>query len=144
MPPSGKIPVSTAALRTASTTLPISTRASRLAEYSRVKCGMSQLRFFRTTSGEITTHRAIQTIVSLDRVAFAGLDRADERSRQHHPTGLERKTQRNLPDLLARLLRVIEPFGGDTDFVVGEGHAGPAKKGCRNMINMLNVSGQTE
>src|SRR3984893_9239551 len=41
MPPSGKIPVSTAALRTTSTTLPISTRDSRLAEYSMVKCGMS-------------------------------------------------------------------------------------------------------
>src|SRR5712664_4306160 len=92
MPPSGKIPVSTAALRTASTTLPISTRASRLAEYSRVKCGMSQLRFFKTTSGEITTHRAIRTIVSLDRVAFAGLDRANERSRQHHLAGLKRKS----------------------------------------------------
>src|SRR6267154_3537670 len=40
MPPSGKIPVSTAALRTVSTTLSISTRASRLAEYSSVKCGI--------------------------------------------------------------------------------------------------------
>src|SRR5882724_10051379 len=40
MPPSGKILVSTAALRTVSTTLSISTRASRLAEYSIVKCGI--------------------------------------------------------------------------------------------------------
>src|SRR6185437_9425754 len=40
VPPIGKIPVSIAALRTTSHTLPMSTRESRLAEYSSVKCGM--------------------------------------------------------------------------------------------------------
>src|SRR6476661_3700385 len=43
MPPSGKIPVSIAALRTTSTTSPMSTLASRLAEYSMVKCGMFRI-----------------------------------------------------------------------------------------------------
>src|SRR5450759_1365154 len=96
MPPSGKIPVSTAALRTTSTTLPISTRAARLAEYSRVKCGMSgSLQTVvrgASISGEVTTDRTIGTIVGLNRVAFAGLDRANERSRQHHLTRLQRKS----------------------------------------------------
>ena len=47
--------------------------------------------------------------------------------------------QRNLPDLLAGFFRVVEPFGGDADFVVGEGHGlNSAKRGCRNMINMLS------
>src|SRR6266568_8091556 len=92
MPPSGKIPVSTAALRTTSTTLSISTRASRLAEYSIVKCGMSGSLLCGGVSGEVAAHRAIRTIVGLDRVAFAGLDRANERSRQHHLAGLKRKS----------------------------------------------------
>src|SRR5258707_11682227 len=92
MPPSGKIPVSTAALRTTSTTLSISTRASRLAEYSIVKCGMSGSLLCGGVSSEVAAHRAIRTIVGLDRVAFAGLDRANERSRQHHLAGLERKS----------------------------------------------------
>src|SRR6266702_57469 len=92
MPPSGKIPVSTAALRTVSTTLSISTRASRLAEYSIVKCGMSGSLLCGGVSGEVAAHRAIRTIVGLDRVAFAGLDRANERSRQHYLAGLKRKS----------------------------------------------------
>ncbi|MGY4486714.1 ribosomal protein L28 [Bradyrhizobium sp. LM3.2] len=41
MPPSGKMPVSTAALRTISQTAPMSRRLSRLAEYSIVKCGIA-------------------------------------------------------------------------------------------------------
>jgi hypothetical protein len=40
MPPSGKMPLFTAALRTTSTTSAMSMRPSRLAEYSIVKCGM--------------------------------------------------------------------------------------------------------
>src|SRR6202795_409159 len=49
---------------------------------------------FRTTSGEITTDRSVTSIVGLNRVAFAGLDRADERSCQHHLAGLERQPER--------------------------------------------------
>src|SRR5450432_2430177 len=98
MPPSGKIPVSTAALRTTSTTACISTRESRFAEYSSVKCGMSGLlpRFFnaRLFSGEVATHRTIGSIVRLNRVAFARLDRANERSRQHHLARFQRQTMR--------------------------------------------------
>src|ERR1700676_4853138 len=92
MPPSGKIPVSTAALRTSSTISAMSTRASRLAEYSMVKCGMSGLpNFSSRASSEVTAHRSISTIVGLNRVAFAGLDRANERSRQHHLPRFERQ-----------------------------------------------------
>src|SRR3977135_980449 len=86
MPPSGKIPLSTAALRTTSTTLSISTRASRLAEYSIVKCGMSGSLLCGGVSSEVAAHRAIRTIVGLDRVAFAGLDRANEGTGQHNLT----------------------------------------------------------
>src|SRR5882757_9151480 len=96
MPPSGKIPVSTAALRTTSTTSAISTRSSRLAEYSIVKCGMFCLlqRFRQIASSEVAAHRTIGTVVGLDRVALAGLDRANERSRQHHLTRLQRQPMR--------------------------------------------------
>src|SRR5689334_1820013 len=45
-------------------------------------------------SGEVTTHRSIRSIVGLNRVAFAGLDRTDERASQHHLTGLDRQPQR--------------------------------------------------
>src|SRR5262245_12084762 len=99
IPPTGKIPVSTAALRTSSTTAAMSTRSSRLAEYSMVKCGMRFTPdFFLSRSlSEVTAHRAIGSIVGLDRVALAGLDRADERSRQHHLAGFECKSiRRNL------------------------------------------------
>ena len=39
--------------------------------------------------------------------------------------------QRNLPDLRAGLLRLVQPFGGDADIVFGEGHVRPriGKKG---------------
>src|SRR5713226_3652897 len=96
MPPSGKIPVSTATLRTTSTTLPMATRASRLAEYSSVKCGMSGslLRFLRGRSSEVAADRPIRSIIGLNRVAFAGFDRANERSGQHHLTRFERKSVR--------------------------------------------------
>src|SRR6478609_1930719 len=40
-------------------------------------------------SSEVTAHRAVGAIIGLDRVAFAGFDRADERSRQHHLTGFQ-------------------------------------------------------
>src|SRR5271166_2411655 len=97
MPPSGKMPVSTAALRTISTTFPMSIRESRLAEYSMVKCGMagSLLRFLKDKSSEVTAHRTIGTIVGLNCVALAGLDRADEGAGQHHLAGFERKPERS-------------------------------------------------
>src|SRR5882672_12952144 len=95
MPPSGKMPVSTAALRTSSATASMSTRASRLAEYSMVKCGMFCTPAFPVAaSSEVTAHRAVGSIVGLDRVAFAGLDRANERSGQHHLAGLQREPVR--------------------------------------------------
>src|SRR5215475_12901181 len=94
MPPTGKMPVSTAALRTNSTTSAMSTRLSRLAEYSMVKCGMAvHSRFFLSPAlREVTAHRTVRSIVGLDRVALAGLDRTDERSRQHHLARFERKS----------------------------------------------------
>src|SRR5580693_6690585 len=90
MPPSGKMPVSTAALRTTSTTFSMSTRPSRLAEYSIVKCGMAGSLHVRD-SDEIATDRAVGAIVGLDCVAPAGLDRTDERSRQHDLACFQRK-----------------------------------------------------
>src|ERR1700722_19378517 len=90
MPPSGKTPVSTAALRTTSTTLSMSTRPSRLAEYSIVKCGMAGSLHVRD-SDEIATDRAVGAIVGLDCVALAGLDRTDERPRQHDLAGFQRQ-----------------------------------------------------
>src|SRR5882757_6450472 len=93
MPPSGKIPVSTAALRTSSTTMAMSTLASRLAEYSIVKCGISCTPAIPVeASTEVAAHRAVGTIISLDRVAFAGFDRANEGTRQHHLSGFERQS----------------------------------------------------
>src|SRR6476660_9887962 len=92
IPPSGKMPVSTAALRTSSTTAFMSMRPSRLPEYSIVKCGMSDCSNSLKASGEVAAHRAVGTIVGLDRVALAGLDRADERSRQHHLSGFQRQS----------------------------------------------------
>src|SRR5665213_3102127 len=50
---------------------------------------------FRTTSGEVTADRSVWSIIGLNRVALAGLDRADERSRQHHLAGLERQPERS-------------------------------------------------
>src|ERR1035438_2509489 len=90
MPGSGKMPVSTAALRTSSTTFPMSMRASRLAEYSMVKCGMAGS-LLRDRSSEVTAHRTIRTIVGLNCVALASLDRADEGACQHHLARFERK-----------------------------------------------------
>src|SRR5262249_14227301 len=91
MPPTGKMPVSTAALRTTSTTSAMSTRSSRLAVFSWGKGGRAfPPRFLlRRVLREVTAPRAVRSIVGLDRVALAGLDRADERSRQHHLTGFE-------------------------------------------------------
>src|SRR6266702_8503469 len=95
MPPSGKMPVSTAALRTSSTTFPISTWPSMLAEYSIVKCGMCRTPAIPVdASSEVATHRTVRSIVGLDRVAFAGLDRSDEGTRQHHLSRLERQSIR--------------------------------------------------
>src|ERR1700759_4724984 len=91
MPPSGKMPVSTAALRTTSTSLLMSTRLSRLAEYSMVKCGMGCL---RVVSGEKEDHRALSAITGLDCVALAGLDRTDEGTGQHDLARLERQPVR--------------------------------------------------
>ena len=54
--------------------------------------------------------------------------------------------QRQLPDLLLGLFRLMEPLGGKTDIVFGQSHAGIGqangmrKGGCGNMINMLNDS----
>src|SRR5450432_2173070 len=93
MPPSGKIPVSTAALRTTSTTFAMSRRASRLAEYSMVKCGMwITPTILKGVSSEVTADRAIRSKVGLDRVALAGLDRANERSRQYDLACLKRES----------------------------------------------------
>src|SRR5438067_3506 len=47
----------------------------------------------QSASGEVTANRAIRSIVGLDRIAFAGLDRANERSRQHHLAGLKREPE---------------------------------------------------
>src|SRR5262245_8392440 len=93
MPPIGKMPVSTAALRTSSTTAPMSTLLSRLAEYSMVKCGIAvHSRFFLSRAlREVTAHRTVGSVVGLDGVALAGLDRTDERSRQHHLARFEGK-----------------------------------------------------
>src|SRR5438477_10423639 len=95
MPPSGKMPVSTAALRTISTASPMSTKASRLAEYSIVKCGMfcPPAVPAEASSREVAAHRAVGTVVGLNCVALAGLDRADERSRQHDLTWFEGKPE---------------------------------------------------
>src|SRR6185312_6378040 len=96
MPPSGKMPVSIAATRTTSTTSPMSTSTSMLAEYSIVKCGIARslLRFGLKTSSEVAAHGTIRSIIGLDRVALAGLDRADERPRQHHLPGFQRQPVR--------------------------------------------------
>src|SRR6476646_6364313 len=91
MPPSGKMPVSTAALRTTSHTAPMSRRRSRLAEYSMVKCGMAVSLPVFLLSGEVAAHRAVGAIIGLNCVALAGLDRADEGARKHDLSGLERK-----------------------------------------------------
>src|SRR5579883_2245433 len=91
MPPSGKMPVSTAALRTTSTTLPMSRCASRLAEYSIVKCGMAKS-LHVARSSEMAAHGSVGAIVGLDCVALAGLDRADEGARQHDLARLQRKS----------------------------------------------------
>src|ERR1043165_2814598 len=92
MPPTGKMPVSTAALRTSSTTAAMSTRLSILAEYSMVKCGMRFTPDFSCRAlSEVTAPRAVGSIVGLDRVALAGFDRADERPRQHHLSCFERE-----------------------------------------------------
>src|SRR5581483_6628023 len=111
MPPSGKMPVSTAALRTTSTSSLMSTRLSRSAEYSMVKCGMGCL---RVVSGEIAADRAVSAIIGLDCVALAGLDRTDEGTRQHDLTRLERKPVRR--DLVGEPgdsgRRMIEHAGG--------------------------------
>src|SRR4029077_2975861 len=93
MPPTGNIPVSTAALRTISQTSLMSTASSRLAEYSIEKCGMAGfLPFVLKASAEVATHRAVGAIVGLDGVALAGLDRADERSAQHDVARLQRQS----------------------------------------------------
>src|ERR1700730_7871957 len=47
--------------------------------------------FSSRASSEVAAHRTIWSIVGLNRVAFAGLDRANERSRQHHLPGFERQ-----------------------------------------------------
>src|SRR6476660_8136960 len=120
MPPSGKMPVSTAALRTSSTTAPMSTRASRLAEYSMVKCGMSFTPAFPVVaSGEVIAHRAVCAIVGLNRVAFTRLNRTNEGSRQHHLTGLQRKPIRR--DLVGEPCYtgcgLVEHAGGKAGFL---------------------------
>src|SRR3569623_2861413 len=88
MPPMGKIPVSTAALRTTSQAAPMSTRPSRLAEYSSVKCGMV------LSSREVATDGAVSAVVGLDGITLAGLDGADERAGQHHLSRFQRQTKR--------------------------------------------------
>ncbi len=56
--------------------------------------------------------------------------------------------ERKLPDLLAGLLGMIEPLGGDSDFVSGKGHGRPAasakKSRCWNLFNMLSYPRQTD
>ncbi|KAH2816682.1 hypothetical protein KXV85_004324, partial [Aspergillus fumigatus] len=110
------MPVSTAAVRTSSTTAPISTRSSRLPEYSMVKCGTggSLPNFLVADLREVTAHRAMWSVVGLYRVALARLDRADERSRQHDLPGLEGKSVRR--DLVGeprhRRGRMVEHAGG--------------------------------
>src|ERR1044072_3060532 len=52
---------------------------------------------FPNASGEVAAHGTIRSIVRLDGVALAGLDRADERSRQHHLSGVQRQPLRRDP-----------------------------------------------
>src|SRR5215510_4518554 len=94
MPPSGKISVSTAALRTTSHTAPMSRRLSRFAEYSIVKCGMRFHSLSSYSSGEVAAHRAVGAIVGLNCVALAGLDRTDEGAGEHDLSRLQRKAER--------------------------------------------------
>src|SRR5690349_6509625 len=91
MPPTGKMPVSTAARRTISQTSLMSTASSRLAECSIVKCGMAGFLPFARASGEVAAHRAVGAVIGLDRVALARLDRTDERAGQHDLACLERE-----------------------------------------------------
>src|SRR3569833_816256 len=95
MPPSGKMPVSTADLRTTSQTRPMSRRPSRLAEYSIVKCGIAvSLPVFFVRLSEVAAHRAVGAIVGLNCVALAGLDRTDEGAGEHDLAGLQCKAER--------------------------------------------------
>src|SRR6478736_4026219 len=95
MPPSGKMPVSTAALRTTSHAAPMSRRSSRLAEYSIVKCGIAvSLPVFFIRLSEVAADRAVGAIIGLNCVALAGLDRTDEGAGEHDLSGLQRKAER--------------------------------------------------
>src|SRR5205085_10855486 len=52
--------------------------------------------------------------------------------------------ERKLPDLRAGFFRMVQPLGTVADFVVGKGHLRSVKKRCREMINMLSETDQTE
>src|ERR1035437_4539945 len=120
MPPSGKTPVSTAALRTTSTTLPISTRASRLAEYSMVKCGIYCSPWNRT---------------DLDRNLAVTL-----RQRKRSPSPFGRGSS-DLPDLMPRLFRQMQPLGGKPYLILSECHEAKSfaegKPSSREMTHIL-------
>jgi hypothetical protein len=51
---------------------------------------------------------------------------------------------RNLPDLRAGFLRMVQPLGAFVDFVVGKGHKRSVKNRCWKMINMLSEIDQTD
>src|SRR5581483_598151 len=48
----------------------------------------------RLISSEVAAHGSIRTIIGLDRVTLAGLDRADEGPREHDLAWFQRKSQR--------------------------------------------------
>src|ERR1035437_6875949 len=123
MRPSGKTPVSTAALRSTSTTLPISTRASRLAEYSIVKWGIYCSPWNRT---------------DLDRNLAVTLR---QRKRAPSPFGSFGRESSDLPDLLPRLPRKMQPLGGKPYLILSECHEAKSfaegKPSSREMTNIL-------
>src|SRR5436305_1227655 len=78
MPPSGKIPVSTAALRTTSTTACMSTQGSRLAEYSMVKCGMGGSLPYRFLLSDYHVAPRVPAYIGGRKMASAGADQRAE------------------------------------------------------------------
>src|SRR6185437_12437597 len=83
------------ALSTGLNPSPGSQERSDLSLWERCQRSHGPMQFSSITfSGEVAAHAAIGTIVGLNRVAFAGLDRADERAGEHDLAGLQRKPER--------------------------------------------------
>src|SRR5256714_956535 len=94
MPPSGKMPVSTAALRTSSPARAMAAGGMEMGKFLVGKLRIVLPQGFLFLKSKETPPGAVGTIIGLDRVTFAGFDRADERSRQHDLTGFEREVIR--------------------------------------------------